>query len=132
VVGERSGGPSNAVLGVELGGQSPSGESVVETLLGQPSCEFPVSVEAEAGAHMSNDVVDGTKPVVRAAAVAVQQRVAPISVPGARGDLQHPMSPCCADQLLIGIVWTLTAGELDSETAKEMTIRIRQSGEDHV
>ena len=119
MVGERSGRPADAVLGVELAGQSPPGESVVELLLDQPSREFPISVEAEARAHMSNDVMDGPKSVVRASEVAAQQWVTPVPFPGARGDLQQPMSASCTDQLIVGIVGALTTGELDSETAME-------------
>ena len=128
MVGEHSGRPPDAVLRVEFGGQSPPGESVVELLLGQPRREFPVSIEAEARAHMSNDVVDGPKSVVRAAEVAAQQRVTAVPLPGARGDLQHPMSAHCADQLIVGIVWAFIAGEPDSETAMEWTIKICQIG----
>ena len=81
--------------------KSPAGEAVIELLLGQPGCEFPVSVEAEARAHMSNDVMDGSKSVVRAAEVAAQQWVTAVPFPGARGDLQHPISAHCADQLIV-------------------------------
>ena len=129
MIGERSGRPPNAVLCVELGRQGPSSESVVKPLLSQPGCEFAISVEAEAWAHMSNDVVDSPKPVVRATAVAAQQRVTPVALPGARGDLQHPVSPCRADQLIVGIVGAFTEGELNPKPAKELMIRIRQSGE---
>ena len=128
MVGERSGRPPDAVLGVELGGQSPPGESDVESLLSQPGREFSVSVEAETWAHMSNDVMDGPKSVVRAAEVAAQQWVTAVPFPGARGDLQHSMSAHCADQLIVGIVGAFIAGELDSETAMEWTIRICQFG----
>ena len=132
MVGERSGRPPDAVLRVQLGGQSPPGESEVESLLGQPGREFPVPVEAEARAHMSNDVMDGPKSVVRAAEVAAQKWVTAVPLPGARGDLQHPMGSHCADQLIVGIVGAFIAGELDSETAMEWTIRIYQSGEERI
>lgn len=124
MIGKRSGGPPNAVLCVELGRQSPSSESVVKLLLGQPGREFPISVEAEARAHMSNDVVDGPKPVVRATTFAAQQRVTAVALHGARGDLQNPVSAHGADQLVVGIVRAFTASELDSETAMEWVISI--------
>ena len=132
MVRKRSGRPQDAVLGVELGGQSPAGESVVKLLLGQPGREFPVSVETETRDHMSNDVMHGPKSVVRAAEVAAQQWVTAVPFPGARRDLKHPMSAHCADQLIVGIVGTFAAGELDSETAMERMIRICQLGVDHV
>ena len=132
MVGERSSRPKNAVLPVELGGQGPPGESVVKLLLGQPGREFPVSVETETRDHMSNDVMHGPKSVVRAAEVAAQQWVTAVPFPGARGDLQHPMSAHCADQLIVGVVRAFTAGELDSETALEWMIRICQLGVDRI
>ena len=120
VIGERSGGPPDAVLRVKLGSQSPWSESVVELLLSQPGREFPVSVEAEARAHMTNDVMDGAKPVVRAAEVAAQKRVTALPLPGARSDLEDPMSAHCTDQLIVRVVGGFTEGELDSETAVGM------------
>jgi hypothetical protein len=117
VVAESSGSPPDAVLGVKLGGQGPTGESVVELLLGQPGREFPISIEPQAGAHMSNDVMDGPKSVIRATEGAAQQWVSPVAFSGARGDLQDPMSTHCADQLLVRVVRAFTAGELDSEPA---------------
>jgi hypothetical protein len=63
---------------------------------------------------MSNDVVDGSKPVVRPAEVAAQQRVTAGSFPCARSDLQYPVSAHGADQLIVGIVGVLASGELDS------------------
>ena len=122
MIGERSGRPPNAVLRVELGGQSPPGGSVVESLLDQPGRKFPVSVEAEAGAYMPDEVMDSTKSVVTAAEVAVQQWVTPVPFPGTRADLQNAMSADCADQLVVGMVGALTESELDSETAMEWMI----------
>ena len=78
------------MLRVELGGQSPTGESAVELLLSQPGREFPVSVEAEARAHMPNDVVDGSKSVVRAAEVAAQKWVTALPLSGAGGTSSTP------------------------------------------
>jgi hypothetical protein len=120
------------VLCVEFGGQSPLGESVVELLLSQPGRELPVSIEAEARGYMSNDVMNGPKPVVRAAEVAAHERVTTVPFSGARGNLDHPVSAHCANQLIVGIVGALALGELDSEAAMQSTIRTRQSGEDRI
>src|SRR5262249_41531095 len=67
VLGQVAGGPSDAVLGVELGRQCPPGESDVQPVLGEPCRIFTVAVEAEAEPRVADDVVHGPKPVVGAA-----------------------------------------------------------------
>ena len=57
-MGRHSSGPPDAVLSVKLGSQSPGSESVVELLLSQPGHKLPVSVEAEAQTHITDDTVD--------------------------------------------------------------------------
>ena len=78
---------------------------------------------------MPDEIVDSSKSVVTATEVAAQQWVSPVPFPGARGDLQHPVSAHCADQLIVGIVRALATGELDSESAMEWTVWIGQLGE---
>jgi hypothetical protein len=107
------------VLSVKLGSQSPGSESVVELLLSQPGREFSVSVEAEARTHMTNDVMDGAKPVVRAAELAPQKRVTALALPGACSDFEDPVSAHCTDQFIVRVVGGFTSGELNSETGSE-------------
>jgi hypothetical protein len=132
VLRDRAGRPPDTVLCVELGGQRPPAEFAVELLLDQPGRELPVPVEAEARVHMSDYVVDGPKSVVAAAKIAAHQWVTTVSFPGARGDFQHSVRAHRAHHLIVGIVWTLTAGELDSETSMDWTICMCEADKDHI
>ena len=72
--------PSDAVLCVKLGRERPSGKSGVQLFLGQPGGELSVAVEAEGGADVSDDVMNGPKPVVGTAQLTSHQRMAAVAI----------------------------------------------------
>jgi hypothetical protein len=86
MVARHSGGPQDAVLGVEFGRERPSSESAVHPVLGQPGGELPVAIKAETRKHVSDDVVDGPEPAEGTADLASHDVMAMVEFCGRCGD----------------------------------------------
>lgn len=92
--------PEHTVLAVQLRGQRPASPAVVHAALSEPSGELAVSVEPVSEPRVTDDVVDRTEPVVRAADGRVEERMAAIAVEAGRAQLEHPVRPNALRQLL--------------------------------
>jgi hypothetical protein len=111
VVAQNSGGPQNAVFGMELRCKCPSSEATVELFLDQPGGELAISIEAETGSHMADHVMDRTKSVVGTAEPAIEKRVSTFPICCTRGDLENTTFTCGCNHLVIGVVRISTVSE---------------------
>lgn len=127
VIAQNPGGPQDAVFCMEFGGQRPSSESVVESLLCQPGGEFPVAIEAESWTDMSDEVMDCSKSIVGTAEPTIDKRVTAIRFVGTRRDLEHTIFTYRSDHLVIGVVGPSTMGECNIYATLMRTILCQTS-----
>jgi hypothetical protein len=93
VIGEGAGRPEHAVLGVQLGGQSPARESGVQAVLGQPCGELTVGGEVVVEPAVADDVVHGAEPVVGPTDGRVEEGVAAVLVASCGPELEVAVVP---------------------------------------
>ena len=81
------------MLSVQFGGERPSRQPGIETVLGQPGGELPIAVEGVPQPSVADDVVNGPELVVRATDGRVESWVATISISVRWADFEDPLQP---------------------------------------
>jgi hypothetical protein len=66
---------AGGVHAIELGGKSESGEAAVQAVLNHPSRALVMKIEAVSAPGMTDQVMDGTKPIKRATELTVEKRM---------------------------------------------------------
>jgi len=102
---------ARGVHSVDLCGKCEPGETTVEAVLSVPGGALVIESKTVSTPGMSDDVMDGAKPVERTAELAVEKRMKALAGGGGRGDLECPNGAYGKDELFVAFVGLGTLGE---------------------